>query len=68
MVCKCLTANFVISNAKFFHFLRKATVVPVIPVGHAESGAEQMRYAAGTVTLELLPETQQIPEESEETP
>ena len=27
LVCKCLSADFVISNAKFFHFSRKATTV-----------------------------------------
>ena len=54
--------------AIFYDDTYEQTVVPVIPMGHAESGAEQMRDAAGTVTLELLPETQQTPEESEETP
>lgn len=32
------------------------TSVPVIPLGHADSGAEQLDGVTGTATLELMPD------------
>ena len=42
--------------AIFYDDLYAQTIVPVIPMGKAESGAENMRNTSGTVTLELIPE------------
>ena len=47
--------------AIFYDDIHEQTIVPVIPLGKAETGAENMRYTSGTVRLEL------VPEESEET-
>ena len=47
--------------AIFYDDIYEQTIVPVIPLGKAETGAENMRYTSGTVRLEL------VPEESEET-
>lgn len=46
--------------AIFYDDIYEQTIVEVIPLGHAESGAEVMRNESGTVRLEL------ITEESEE--
>lgn len=40
--------------AIFYDDIYEQTIVPVIPMGKAESGAENMRNAFGTVTLELV--------------
>ena len=42
--------------AIFYDDIYQQTIVPVIPMGTAESGAENMRDTSGTVTLELMPE------------
>lgn len=42
--------------AIFYDDIYEQTVVPVIPMGKAESGAENMRDTSGTVRLELMPE------------
>lgn len=42
--------------AIFYDNIYDQTVVPVIPMGKAESGAENMRDTSGTVRLELMPE------------
>ena len=42
--------------AIFYDDIYEQTIVPVIPMGKAESGAENMRNTSGTVTLELIPE------------
>lgn len=44
--------------AIFYDDIYEQTVVPVIPLGKAETGAEEMRATAGTVTLELVPDTE----------
>lgn len=43
--------------AIFYDDIYEQTIVPVIPMGKAEAGAENMRNTSGTVKLELLPET-----------
>lgn len=40
--------------AIFYDDIYEQTVVPVIPLGKAESGAEMLANASGTVTLELV--------------
>lgn len=42
--------------AIFYDDIYEQTIVPVIPMGKAEQGAEAMRNTSGTVTLELMPE------------
>lgn len=42
--------------AIFYDDIYEQTIVEVIPLGHAESGAETMASEAGTVRLELLNE------------
>ena len=42
--------------AIFYDDIYEQTIVPVIPMGRAEEGAENMRNTYGTVLLELLPE------------
>ena len=42
--------------AIFYDDLYEHTIVPVIPLGKAEQGAEKMRDAAGTVRLERISE------------
>ena len=42
--------------AIFYDDIYEQTIVEVIPLGHAESGAETMATEAGTVRLELLNE------------
>ena len=42
--------------AIFYDDLYEQTIVPVIPLGKAEQGAEKMRDAAGTVRLERISE------------
>ena len=42
--------------AIFYDDLYKQTIVPVIPLGKAEQGAEKLRDAAGTVRLERISE------------
>lgn len=41
--------------AIFYDDIYEQTIVPVIPLGQAEAGAETLRDEAGTVRLELLP-------------
>ena len=41
--------------AIFYDNIYDQTIVPVIPMGKAEAGAENMRDTSGTVRLELLP-------------
>lgn len=41
--------------AIFYDDWMPQTSVPVIPLGHADSGAEQLAGVAGTATLELMP-------------
>lgn len=41
--------------AIFYDDWMTQTSVPVIPLGHADSGAEQLAGVAGTATLELMP-------------
>lgn len=41
--------------AIFYDDIYEQTIVPVIPLGQAESGAETMRDEVGTVRLELVP-------------
>ena len=41
--------------AIFYDDFYEQTVVPIIPVGHAESGAEDLWDAYGTVRMELVP-------------
>ena len=43
--------------AIFYDDIYKHTFVRIIPLGKAESGAEKLRDAFGTVKLELLPDT-----------
>lgn len=43
--------------AIFYDDIYDQTIVPVIPMGKAETGAENMRDTAGTVRLELMAET-----------
>lgn len=43
--------------AIFYDDIYEQTIVPVIPMGKAEAGAEAMRHTAGTVRLELVPES-----------
>ena len=40
--------------AIFYDDIYEQTIVPVIPMGRAEMGAENMRNTSGTVTLELV--------------
>lgn len=40
--------------AIFYDDIYEQTIVPVIPMGKAETGAEAMRSTSGTVTLELV--------------
>lgn len=40
--------------AIFYDDIYEQTVVPVIPLGKAESGAEMLANTSGTVTLELV--------------
>lgn len=42
--------------AIFYDDIYEQTIVPVIPMGKAESGAENLRDTSGTVLLELMPE------------
>ena len=42
--------------AIFYDDIYERTIVPVIPIGRAESGAENMRNTSGTVRLELMTE------------
>lgn len=42
--------------AIFYDDIYEQTIVEVIPLGHAETGAETMRNETGTVRLELLSE------------
>ena len=42
--------------AIFYDDIYEQTIVPVIPMGKAEQGAEAMRNTSGAVTLELMPE------------
>ncbi|HIQ59425.1 MAG TPA: hypothetical protein IAB22_08220 [Candidatus Merdivicinus intestinavium] len=42
--------------AIFYDDIYEQTIVPVIPMGKAESGAENLRDTSGTVILELMPE------------
>lgn len=42
--------------ALFYDDWMPQTSVPVIPLGHAESGAEQLAGLTGTATLELMPD------------
>ena len=42
--------------AIFYDDRMPQTSVPVIPLGHADSGAEQLAGVAGTATLELMPD------------
>lgn len=42
--------------AIFYDDIYQQTIVPVIPIGKAASGAENMRNASGTVRLERMPE------------
>ena len=42
--------------AIFYDDWMPQTSVPVIPLGHADSGAEQLAGVAGTATLELMPD------------
>ena len=44
--------------AIFYDDIYDQTIVPVIPMGKAEQGAEDMRNTFGTVRLELVPETE----------
>ncbi len=47
--------------AVFYDDIYPQTIVPVIPMGSASSGAELMRDTSGTVRLELLPkDTQEV--------
>ena len=41
--------------AIFYDDIYDQTIVPVIPMGKAEAGAEYMRDTSGTVRLDLLP-------------
>lgn len=41
--------------AIFYDDIYEQTIVPVIPLGKAESGAEEMQNTSGTVRLELIP-------------
>lgn len=45
--------------AIFYDDIYELTMVPVIPLGRAETGAENMRDTSGTVRLELVPEGQE---------
>ncbi len=40
--------------AIFYDDIYEQTIVPVVPMGKAESGAENMRNTSGTVRLELI--------------
>lgn len=40
--------------AIFYDDIYEQTIVPVIPLGKAESGAEMLAHTSGTVTLELV--------------
>ena len=42
--------------AIFYDDRMPQTSVPVIPLGHADSGAEQLAGVTGTATLELMPD------------
>ncbi|HIZ56798.1 MAG TPA: hypothetical protein H9671_11525 [Firmicutes bacterium] len=42
--------------AIFYDDIYEQTIVPIIPMGKAEAGAENMRDASGTVRLELMPD------------
>ena len=42
--------------AIFYDGIYEQTIVPVIPMGRAEAGTENMRHTAGMVRLELMPE------------
>lgn len=42
--------------AIFYNNLYEKTIVPIIPMGRAEAGAESIRDTYGAVMLELLPE------------
>lgn len=42
--------------AIFYDDIYDQTIVPIIPIGTAENGAENMRNTSGTVTLMLMPE------------
>ena len=42
--------------AIFYDDWMPQTSLPVIPLGHADSGAEQLAGVAGTATLELMPD------------
>ena len=44
---------------RFYDDIYEQTIVPVIPMGRAEEGAENMRDVFGTVRLELLPEEEE---------
>lgn len=44
--------------AIFYDDIYDQTIVPVIPMGKAEQGAEDMRNTSGIVRLELVPETE----------
>lgn len=41
--------------AIFYDDIYEQTIVPVIPMGRAETGAEELRDASGTARLELIP-------------
>ena len=43
--------------AIFYDDIYEQTIVDVIPLGHAEEGAEAMANCTGTVRLELVPES-----------
>lgn len=45
--------------AIFYDDIYERTIVPVIPMGRASEGAENMRNISGTVRLELVPEENQ---------
>ena len=42
--------------AIFYDDVYEQTIVPVVPLGKAESGAKQMADTSGTVTLEKMPD------------
>ena len=45
--------------AIFYDDIYEQTIVPIIPMGKADSNAENMRNPSGTVRLELMPEDEE---------
>ena len=51
---KMITENTEVDLAIFYDDIYEQTILEVIPLGHAETGAETMANEAGTVRLELV--------------